>query len=304
MAIVADFVADLKRGNKGKGTIDGYRRCVTKFLNFIKPKNYSQITHKEIGNFYTMLREEEELAETSVNFYHHSIKSFYNYLLDESLIDKNPSIVAGRRYIRGYKKDSAENPKMIVTTEQARSLIKFHSNPMYRTILMLYFKTGMRREELVTLKTTSINIKEKTLTVNKRHRKRSNRTALYDDEMARQLKKWLDYRVAMAKPDTDALFVNVRGGPISNNLVQMIVHEAAVGCGLYDANSPEDKDRFSTHSTRYWFTNTLLHNGMNLMYVKILRGDSLKKEIAWAYAKATPEDLRASYDRYMPIFGI
>ncbi len=63
----------------------------------------------------------------------------------------NPIIPFKRRYLRKFKDDNGSESRQIISIEQASLLVNSTLNSRDKAILVLLFKTGIRRGELCNL---------------------------------------------------------------------------------------------------------------------------------------------------------
>ena len=171
-----------------------------------------------------------------------------------------------------------------------------------RAILLLLFKTGIRRNELVTLDINDVDLEEQVVIL-KPTGKRSNRTVFFDDEAGRALARWLKSRELRCKKDPKALFLNNLGLRLSNGGVDTVVREAAMRVSLHDQKSDRLEDKFTPHCCRYWFTTHLRRKGMPREFIQELRGD-VRREAIDTYDIIDEKELRESYLARMPKLGI
>ena len=173
--------------------------------------------------------------------------------------------------------------------------------------MLLLFKTGIRRKELVELDVEDINFQDQSIMV-KPTPKRTNRTVFFDRETEIQLKRWLKARDSYGwnntkKTKTKALFINRRGFRLTGVYLQKKIAEYASHLGLHDPSSDKPEERFTPHCCRHWNNTHLLRAGMKREHVKWLRGDVPRESID-IYYHIDPEEVKQSYLNNMPIFGI
>jgi integrase/recombinase XerD len=172
-----------------------------------------------------------------------------------------------------------------------------------RSILTLFAKTGLRRNELISLNITDINWTEQSITLQrKQFKKRSGRTVFFDDETARMLKRWLRQRESLS-PDTSALFTNERGGRLKRHGIYRMVVKYAAAVGLHDPKSSKVEDHFTPHCFRHFFTTHLRKGGMSRSFIQTLRGDR-RREAIDIYDRIDREELRRAYLAFIPQLGV
>jgi integrase/recombinase XerD len=173
-----------------------------------------------------------------------------------------------------------------------------------QAVVITLAKTGLRRSELASIDAEDdINWVEQSITLKrKKFKKRSGRTAFFDDETARVLKRWNAQRIKLY-PKTMALFVNEYGERLGRNGIYNLVTKYSEAVGLHNSKSDRIEDHFSAHNCRHWFTTWLRRNGMPREFIKALRGDRRRDAID-IYDHIDREELRKAYLAYIPQLGI
>lgn len=152
--------------------------------------------------------------------------------------------------MRNYKEEAGDPERRLLSVEEMSKLVNSILDFRDKAIVVLFAKTGIRRNELLSLDTGNINWTDYSITL-KPTPKRSNRVVFFDDECAFVLKRWLRTREKL-EPSTKALFVSYRS--LSrldrNGLYNLIVKYAAV-LGFHEPQSKKLEDHFSPHCFRH-----------------------------------------------------
>ena len=89
MNYIDDYVIFLKTEKKlGDASIESYKLDLKSFNDYIK-KDLKNITTEEILQYLNLLR--KDLKPKSVNRHISALKGFYNYLVDENIVENNGS---------------------------------------------------------------------------------------------------------------------------------------------------------------------------------------------------------------------
>ncbi len=300
MVTVEDFLQDCLERGMTPGTIRSYRWNVEDFLKYLGEKQPQDADRKDLKGYLDSLRA-RGVSKKAAGLYFAAIKTFYDYLVYEELMESNPIDPIRKRYLQSYKASSQGHTHQIVTIDEAAQLINALVDIRDKALVVLLFKTGIRRRELISLDVEDINWKDQSITL-KLTAKRSNRLVFFDDEAAHLLRRWIKARDTRAKPGEHALFIGIRGrlGPGG---VDKIIKEGAFKTGLWDKNSENLEDHFSAHCCRHWNTTELLRAGMRREYVQWLRGDAIKDAVD-IYYHILPEDVKKSYLACIPQLGV
>ncbi len=217
-------------------------------------------------------------------------------------IAANPVIPIRKRYLRSYKDNHDGQERQLISIEDMGRLINSEMDIRDKAIITLLAKTGMRRNELISLDVSDIDLVEQRIRL-KPIAKRTNRTVFFDDECAFILRRWLRVREDLNRTKTAALFITTWGHRVSRNYVYDAVVRAAKRVGLHDPSSKSMEDRFSPHNCRHFFTTHLRRAGMRREFIQELRGDS-RKEAIDIYDHIDLKELKEAYLAAIPQLGI
>lgn len=302
--LVEGFCDDCRLRNMTAESIRRYKSCLSIFGAFLSNKGASirEVDRWVLKEFLQYIRFDRRVKEKTVENYFSSMSAFYDYLIFEDLLKMNPVSPFRKRYLRSYKDDANDPGRKLLTVEEMSMLVNSILDPRDRAIAVLFAKTGIRRNELLSSDVDDINWVDYSITL-KRTPKRSNRVVFFDDECAIVLKRWLKVREKL-NPHTKALFVSYQSlKRFDRNGLYTAVVKYATNLGFHNPDSPKLEDHFSLHCFRHWFTTWLRRNGMPREFVKELRGDR-RKEAMDIYDHIDREELRRAYLATVPKLGI
>ncbi len=220
-----------------------------------------EVSYKQIRTWIVSLAN-NELTNRSINRKLSALKSFYKFYEKVQLIESNPmsahqSLKTQNRIIVPFSKDELEKISSIFgypkTFETARDHI----------ILELLYTTGMRRSELIHLKTNAIDRSAKAIKVlGKRNKERI--IPLLDTTLE-VLDDYLEFKKTIVTTHP-YLLVTAKGKQIYDSLVYKIVTKYF--------NLITTKEKKSPHILRHAFATHLLDEGADLNVVKELLGHS------------------------------
>ena len=227
-----------------------------------------------------------------------AISSFYEFLIFEGKRKDNPIREVRSRYLQQYKTDSECHTHKLISIEDAARLTDACIDIRDKAMVILMFKTGVRRGELLSMEVQDINWHDQSITL-KPKKKRSNRIVFFDDETAFILRRWLEVRSGR-RPMSDALWISAWGSKIDHGGLVYVIEKAALQCGLHDAKSDRMEDHFSVHCCRHWFTTHLRRAGMPREFIQELRGD-VRREAIDIYDHIDKEEC---YLAHVPQLGV
>lgn len=283
---------------------------INKFLNYLKVvKKYSDYTitsYKidllELYDFTTdlinidniVVREyldylySKKIKRNTISRKISSIRSFYNYILNENYIKTNPF-----KDISKIKKDGSL-PKYIKDNDLEKLFNVFDKEKTLdqRNLLILemLYATGIRVGELVNIKLNDIDHYNKSIKILGKGRK--ERIVFYGSFCEDILDLYLNNgRKELLKVPNDYLFLNKNGTKLSSRYIGKIIDKTIKVC--------EVDYHISPHTLRHTFATDLLNNGADLMSVKELLGHSSINTTS-IYTHITNEQIKKVYANAHP----
>lgn len=274
-----------------KNTVDAYYRDIKRFTNFFRlksPEDLSFITRNDINNYLSDFRKEKLLASSQARHLV-SIKMFFRFLVNESLIEKNPT-------------ENIESPSLTrrlpetLSFEDVEKLLKEPdtSYPLGlrdSAMIELLYATGVRVSELISLTINDINLEVGyIISMGKGFKQR---IIPLGEEASLRLKNYLETsRPLLIKgKDINELFVNRRGYKMTRQGFWKIIKKYAKAAGIAKEVSP--------HSLRHSFATHLLEGGADLRSVQKMLGHA-DISTTQIYTHIIKERLRIIYDKYHP----
>ena len=186
------------------------------------------------------------------------LRTFFRYLCREGRLQANPARVLATP--RKEKRIPA-----VLDEAQVQALLDLPGDGLEavrgRAILELLYASGMRCAELVALDTGEVDLDARMVRVLGKGRK--ERVVLFGHRAQEALQAWLPER-ARLRPKTDALFLNARGGRLTDRSVRAIVARRVQQTALARRCSP--------HTLRHSFATHLLTRGADLRAIQELLG--------------------------------
>jgi integrase/recombinase XerC len=272
-------------------TIDAYLSDLKQFSAFLNNLHPGQSLESagmlEIRGFVASLLKTDK--KSSVGRKLAALKTFYKFLLREHIIEMNPA-----ELIAIPKKD-----KLLpgfLNVDEAFGLIEQPEGDTFlslrdRTMLELFYASGLRVSELVGLDIENIDINIGYVRVIGKGRKERivpvNKKAI--DVIGHYLKERMVF--LRGRAETGALFLNKYGRRITRRAVGMIVRKYMVKSGINKHISP--------HSLRHTFATHLLDAGADLRFIQELLGHS-SISTTQVYTHTSMDRLMKVYDDAHP----
>jgi integrase/recombinase XerC len=187
-----------------------------------------------------------------------AVRTFFRWLCREGEIDTNPArlLLTPRRERR--------IPSVLEEAQVAR-LLDVPGDSLAavrgRAMLELLYAAGIRCAELVALDVSELDLDGRLVRVLGKGRK--ERVVLFGSRAQQALREWLSARSGL-RPKTDALFLNARGGRLSDRSVRKLVAQRVSVTALLRRCSP--------HTLRHSFATHLLARGADLRAIQELLG--------------------------------
>jgi integrase/recombinase XerC len=217
-----------------------------------------------------------------------SIRSFFQYLVREGIIQKNPAKAVATPKTEKYI------PTTLTIDEMFRMLdAPDTSNPpglRDRAILELLYSSGIRVGELTQLNCDDVDWELGIIKVLGKGRK--ERIVPIGSKAIEAIKDPLRRRGLSSGSDRESpLFVNTRGGRLTDRSVRRIVEKYGKKCGLGKTIGP--------HTLRHTFATHLLDSGADLRDIQELLGH-VSLSTTQKYTHVSIDGLTDVYDRAHP----
>lgn len=300
------FAEDCRDRQLTDETLRRYRSSIKQYMTYLERHGVSLVSvDKHVLHDYIRERRLSAGQKTLENDLS-GIAGFYEWLVFEDYMERNPVPGVRKRYLRRYKQENdadAESPRRLLTVEEMSLLINSVVDTRDRAIMTLLAKTGVRRGELIAMNVEDVDWPGQSITLKRNQfKKRSGRTVFFDEETGRLLRRWLSQRQRLGVR-TPALFVGEHGDRLKRNGVYSMVAKHAQRVGLHNPKSSRPEDHLSPHCFRHWFTTHLRRAGMDREFIKALRGDR-RREAIDIYDRIDRDELRRAYLAFIPQLGL
>ena len=207
---------------------------------------------------------DDGISNVSINRKMQSLKAYYKFLLKTKQIEVSPLL----------KHKALKTPKTIQIPFSEKEVVEVlgqMQNPVGfeeirdKLIVDLFYTTGIRRTELIHLKTANVSVSNRLIKVLGKRNK--ERIVPLLPIVSEQLILYFDERTRLEKvTDEDFFFLTKKGLKLNDSFVYRLINTYF--------STVSEKVKKSPHILRHTFATHLLNNGADLNSVKELLGHS------------------------------
>lgn len=269
----------------GESTIESYNLDLEGFVCFLD-KEITKVIREDIVKYISYLR--ESLGVRSINRHISSLKGFYNYLLDEGIIENSPlediSVLKVPKNLPKYLSINEVDKLLnfpLVTSFDYRN----------KAMMEVMYATGLRVSELVKLEYSNVDLHNSIIRVTGKGKK--TRIVPIGETASYYLNLYItEYRnKLLGKNNYNELFLNNHGKPICRQGFNFILENIRVSTGI-------DKE-ITPHVLRHSFATHLLEGGADLRSIQEMLGHE-NISTTNIYTEVVDDVLRENYDMYHP----
>jgi len=292
MNMVNEFLNYLRyERNRSELTVRTYGRSLEDFEAYFKNRDsqlsWESVDSDLIRDWMESMMDKGDMAST-VNNCLSAVRSFFRFALSRHLVDHDPAYA-----VKGPKKQKPlpqfvreeEMDRLIDLPEMWGSDVKALRA---RTIIILFYETGIRLAELIGLDDKDVDFAAHQLKVTGKRNKQ--RIVPFGGELERALRDYMSQRDEAMRQDT-ALFLSDKGQRMTRSQVESIVKKYLSVVTTLKKRSP--------HVLRHSFATAMLNNGAGLESVRKLLGHE-SVATTEIYTHTTFEQLKKVYENAHP----
>lgn len=267
--VIGEYLQDLKLQGSSSDTINAYRSYLRRFELWCGENglDFKALVPREIKAFRNWLVN-EKLSTSAVNMIIYTTKAFYDFLMEEGIVNGNP-VIAKRLIIR-----TKDNPPRFLSDDELNRILPFINKDQHRLVYLTMLSTGLRVGEAAALLPQDVIVKNKAVLLRVRSGKgaKERYVPVTDEQVAKELLQLRDSKSLFDVGPQPTLF--------GRHKATLIRHakRIAIKTGV----------DFTTHRLRHTFATNLLAGGEPLDVVQDIMGH---ENIATTrrYAKTLPQ---------------
>lgn len=280
-------------------TIAGAQCHLRQFLTFLRGQNITDaqaittgtLTDYQRDLFYRPTNRGTARSITHQNHALSVIKGFFRFLKYEGYLAASPADALA------MAREPQTLPRQVLTPQEARKILETPDTGCLigyrdRTILEVFYATGIRKTELRHLTVANVNFEEELLRINGGKGGKDRVVPL-----TRLACSFLENYIKAVRPEllrgqvTDRLFISARALPIGTNTVGDLVTKYAKLAGV--------KKHVTCHVWRHTCATHLVKNKANLRHVQEMLGHR-QLSTTERYLHLTITDLKEAHRKFHP----
>ena len=294
MNMIKEFLNYLRyERNRSELTVRTYERSLEDFESYFKNRDsqlsWESVDSDVIRDWMESMMDKGDMAST-VNNCLSAVRSFFRFALARQLVSRDPAYA-----IKGPKKQKPL-PQFVREDEMNRLIDvpemwgDSFQDLRARTIIILFYETGIRLAELIGLDDKDVDFAAHQLKVTGKRNKQ--RVVPFGNELEGALREYISLRdQEWSTHDVPALFLNDKGQRMTRYQVEVIVKKCLSMVTTIKKRSP--------HVLRHSFATAMLNNGAGLESVQKLLGHE-SVATTEIYTHTTFEQLKKVYENAHP----
>lgn len=277
--------------NRSERTVKAYGDDLRSFEAFFKnlddQLSWESVDSDVIRSWMESMMDKGNTA-TSINRRLSAVRSLYRFALSRGIVERDPAHglkgPKGKKLLPQYLRES-EMDRLLADDMWTDEMGDLRA----RTIILMFYSTGIRLSELTGLDNASVDFAAQQLKV--RGKGNKERLIPFGSELQKALRLYTERRDAETPSDSQAFFVGDDGQRMTSQKVRQIVQHHLSRVTTMKKRSP--------HVLRHTFATAMLNNEAGIESVKKLLGHS-KLSTTEIYTHTTFEQLRRAYAKAHP----
>lgn len=270
-----DHFADWMRNRRySESTIKNYSGGLSLFFRFTANKDPSEITNEDLETFHKDYIISRKYSASFQSLVINAVKLYFSNRL--------------KRKLEPVQIERPKQPRLlphVLSKEDIKAILQAHHNIKHRAMLSLIYACGLRRSELLNLKTDHIDSKRGMLRVEQGKGKK-DRMVPVSEKMLELLREYYKYE----KPKIYLFEGQAGGEKYSEGSLQKVLKSALQKAKI--------KKPVTLHWLRHSYATHLLESGTDLRFIQELLGHNSSKttEIYTHVSRKSLQKIRSPFD--------
>jgi site-specific recombinase XerD len=271
--------------NYAKNTIESCKRIIRNLFKYLQGKKImlNDVTLNEMNHYTEYLIASGKYSHNYIYGQISAIKGFFRFLYSHKYIERDE--VSNYAYIKAKK----ELPKDLPSQEELYTILsEVNLNIMEKTIIELYYATGIRLSELIGLNVGDVDFNNNLLFI-KEGKGMNDRIVPLTDHALRLIQ---DHLKACEKVSLDdPLFLSSIGKRISETVIARIFRKVK--------EESQTTKKLNAHTLRHCFATHMLENGASVRDIQEILGHE-DLGTTQRYTQVEISDLKRVIKRFHP----
>ena len=271
-----------------KNTLRRYRNVINSYCKFAKVSEISQVTDDNVRNLFYWGRTERKWSVNTFIVYHKTLLVFFRWCMKQGYMEKNPILdieipkMEKRLPIKLNKQTALKLMEIVYNYPYEYKFLRYRNHAIFSTFIF----TGLRKQELLNLKFTDVDIENLTIFV-KQGKGNKDRVVPMSFTLAQTLKRYKDERKRLNKTNPE-FFSSLRGNiGFTDNGLKKLVNQVRKSSGIF----------FTVHKLRHTFATLMLEGGCDIYSLSKMMGHSAITTTT-IYLSASAEHLRSQMTKH------
>jgi integrase/recombinase XerD len=274
-SILNEYLLSLKLANKTEATITKYLWILEKFLS-VSSISIKDLTSANVLDWLNSFSEDK--SPKTIDLVLSCLSSFFKFCLEEDYMEK---MVIKKRW---RPRIPQALPRYLNEQEYARvKLVAENLSLRNRALILFFFSSGCRRQEVSDLNIEDINLDQRTAKV--RGKGKKIRTVHFSEECALILMEYLRTR---SYEETDPLFMNRKGLRLLPKGIYRVITTVGKKAGI----------KLHPHAMRHTFATNMMARGAEIEFLADEMGHA-NLNTTRIYARIPTEDMILAYQNKM-----
>lgn len=289
------FKEHMKVKNYSPATVKSYSQQLQGFLDYLKDihsTDLKRVTGDTLKGYQLKLAKSKSYTRDTISVKLRSVKRFFEYLEETNHILINPA-----EYIKEPKKET-RLPRVVLNKNEVQKILDIpnlstKTGIRDRTILEVFYSTGIRLEEMINLTIYDCDLQGGMLRVNK-GKFAKDRVIPLGKHAIKFIKEYITHirpHYTRKNKSSRILFVNQSGKPISKQIIEIMVKTCA--------RTAKIKKKVTPHTFRHTFATELVRNGADIRAVQKMLGHSSLK-VTHIYMRVAGVEVKKTHKKHHP----
>lgn len=276
------YLLSCRQEGKSPATLEKITYILRDFAKFC------QADEPEAGDIrmFILSLQDRNLSVGSIHTYYRSLKTYFNFLVREEIIKKNPmeNVKAPRLTRVVIKPFSKDDIHRLLLLCDGKRFIDYRNKAM----VLLFLDTGVRLAEMADMKCADVNMDDQTIRVMGKGQK--ERVVPFAKTALKALARYLYER----EDSLPSLWITEERRPMLRGGIDAMVKRLTARAGITDAHH-------GAHTFRHTAATMMLRNGASVFYVQEILGHATL-EMTKRYSRTIDSEIAAkAHYRFSPV---